>query len=153
MVLKLLIFSFIAIGIAWPACLFADVRVSGFSPFNFSTYSGSGALSSDINLCIYSESGTYVVSARGGSGPFVLHDGSRTLAYTAYWNDSASTSGNVMFPTANSSLSNRGNADTTDPDCDGGKNANLQLIISEQALRSARAGSYSGSIVIVVEPN
>ena len=136
-----------------PAYAVNQVRVSGFADFNFGTYPGTGALSSDVSLCVYSTTGSYVVTVRGSGGgsSFAISSGAHTIEYAAYWHDTSIKQGNVQV-TAGSPLSNQQNADTTQTDCGGVKNANLEVRFSESALQSGRAGNYSGTISVMVEP-
>jgi len=138
-----------------PSAWSAEVRVSNFSNLSFGIYSGSGPLSSDIDLCVYSDTGSYDVTVTGsGSGSsFTINSGSNAISYSVYWNDTSGTSGSVQITTPGSPLGNQGGAHETEPDCNGGTNANLEVRFSESNLQAAKAGSYSGTVYVTVEPN
>lgn len=133
----------------------ADVAVSGLSDLTFTSFTGHGDVSDNMTLCVCSDSYLYNVIVQGsGSGyAFTLANGTHTLAYTAYWNDSATSSGKEQL-TANTTKYNQSTSYTCiDYNCSGTKNAYFEIAISESALLSAVHGSYSGNISIIVEPN
>lgn len=133
----------------------ADVAVSGLSDLTFTSFTGHGDVSDNMTLCVCSDSYFYNVIVQGsGSGyAFTLANGTHTLAYTAYWNDSATSSGKEQL-TANTTKYNQSTSYTCiDYNCSGTKNAYFEIAISESALLSAVHGSYSGNISIIVEPN
>lgn len=133
-----------------------EVRVSGFVNLSLGSYSGTGSLSSNIDLCVYSDTGSYdvTISGQGGSGSaFAVSSGSGTIPYSVYWNDASGTAGSVQVTTPGSPLIGRRNADPSHSDCNSGTNANLEIRFSEVNLQSARAGSYFGTVTVLVEPN
>lgn len=128
-----------------------EVRISGLSDFTFGQYAGTGSPSFSIDVCVYSNpSGVYGVTVTGdGPGFAITHTTNNdTISYGAYWSDG----GAYVSLTSGSVLHNQGNANTSVDDCGGSTNASLELRFSESALLSGSAGSYSGSMTILVEP-
>ena len=133
----------------------SDVLVSGLSDISFASFTGYGDISSNTTLCICSDTNSYNVTVYGSgtAGSFSLQSGSHALNYTVYWHDTASSSGKVAL-TANTAKYGMYTSFTCEHyNCNGGKNAYLELDFSESDLMAAAHGSYTGSITIIVEPN
>ena len=133
----------------------SDVLVSGLTDISFSSFTGRGDISGSSRLCVCSDTNSYNITAYGSgtAGSFSLQNGPHSLNYTVYWHDTASSSGKVAL-TANTAKYGMGTVFTCDKyDCNGGKNAYLELDFSESDLLAAIHGSYVGSITIIVEPN
>lgn len=141
-----------------PVASAQSVRVSGLSDVQF------GTLTNLINdqiasqtICIYSSAlnGGYRVTATGSGpgGAFTLQSGSAQLAYELQWASTANqSSGQPLIPgvplagqTGNTWLSN----------CLFGlfMSASLVTVLRAQASSSARAGTYSGSVALMIAPN
>lgn len=133
------------------------VRVTGMADFSFGNYGGSGTATLDDNICIYTNNptGQYVVTATGdgaGSAFTVDDNNSHVIAYTVRFNDQTGTSGNVALTTNVASATQSG-ANTTSQTCAGGNTANIEISITQSALMSVPAATYSGVLTLVVEPN
>lgn len=132
------------------------VRITGISDLNVGTFSGSGDLNVNDNVCVYTnaESGEYKITASGngiGNAFTVKDDAERTIPYEVYWNDANGTTGNVQA-TSGSVITSQGNADTTSQTCTGSTNANFQVIVRELDLQTKMAGTYTGTLTLLIEP-
>lgn len=104
------------------------------------------------NICVYSQSNGYNVRAfgDGNGGAFTLSDGANTLAYEVQWNSSAGqTVGTTLAP--NAALTGQLSS-AQQRSCNQGPSASLIIVLRSAALSSATAGSYSGTLTLVVAP-
>lgn len=134
-----------------------QVRITGVADLNLGEFSGSGNLTSNDDVCIYTNDsgGQYQVTAHGdgaGSAFTVSDPSSNTIPYEVYWNDSTGTTGNVELST-NITLGTQSSADTTDENCSGGNTANFQVVVRESELSGQLAATFSGVLTLVIEPN
>lgn len=90
-------------------------------------------------------------SGSGASNAFTLASGSNSLAYSVFYNDASSTTGEAAV-TAGTVLSGQSGANTTSVNCGGGSNANFHVRIAESNLLAAPAGAYTGILTLFVEP-
>jgi len=131
------------------------VRLSNMADVAFGQYSGSGDLSADRDVCVWTNDAdaTYVVTATGDGedSAFTVSAAAELLAYTVYWNDTASTDNNILL-TANQVSAAMGNANTSSHSCGGVDNANFQVIINQTSLLASRPGTYTGVLTFVVAP-
>lgn len=109
------------------------------------------------NVCIYSTgtSGRYRITASGSgtSGAFTLASGSNTLAYEVQWADAINqTTGDAL--TAKVALTQQTSA-ATSSNCAAAptRTATLITILRATTLGGARAGTYSGTLTLLVAPN
>jgi hypothetical protein len=106
------------------------------------------------NLCIYSSGSgnSYSVSASGsGSGSaFELSDGSFSLPYDVEWSDSSGQSTGVSLA-PNVALTGQ-TSSATNQFCSAGPvaSASLTIVLRAADLSRARAGTYSGSLNILI---
>lgn len=144
---------------AWPSAALAgnNVRITALSDVSFGTLAN---LSSDAvrsqNICVYSNSSTngYHVQATGSGsgGAFTLASGSASLAYEVQWAQlSGQTSGAQLSP--NVSLTGQVSS-ATQQSCNSGpsSSASLIVILRSAKLSAAAAGSYSGTLTLLVAP-
>jgi hypothetical protein len=133
------------------------VRITGLSDVNFGNVSN---LSADAvqsqSMCLFSDTVTsgYNVTASGSGlgGAFELASGSQRMAYEVQWNGSANrTSGSQLLP--NVPLIGQTSA-ATQQTCNNGPatNASLIILLRSAALSQAMAGSYSGTLTLLVGP-
>ena len=129
------------------------VRVRGLRDFAFGSYTGTGDLTDNENINVSSNytAGTYRVRARGSGAAFAftLTDGTSLIPYTVAYNDATGTSGEVAL-TADTNLTTQGGivkplSTTTD-------NANYHVNILEANLQAVDAGSYSGTLSLIITP-
>ena len=134
-----------------------NVRITKLSDVVFGSIANLGvdAISSQ-SICVYahSTSNGYQVTASGSGagGAFVLTSGASALAYDVLWNQSAGqSSGSQLGP--NITLTGQTSA-ATQQTCNTGPatTASLILVLRASALSSARAGSYSGTLTLLVGP-
>lgn len=141
-----------------PAAHAQQVRVSGLRDTAYGTPS---TLASDLtaaqSLCVYSSAkgGRYQVSASGSgsNGQFLMQSGRSTLAYEVQWaSDTAQKTGTSLKPGV--ALTNLTSA-AVDEKCGSGAPATASLIVTlrASALSAATAGSYSGTLTLLVAPN
>lgn len=134
-------------------------RITGLTDVNFGLVTNFGVDSiRSQSVCLYARSPppphNYRVTASGSGigGTFQLVSGSNTIAYEVQWSDSAGqTSGAQMM--ANVPLTGL-NSDAGQDDCRNGPatTASLIVILRSAAVGSAMAGSYSGSLTLLVAP-
>ena len=137
----------------------ADLEISGTSNFTFGTWSGTGNLSDNYDVCIYvtaADGGpNYKIKASTGHDPiFKLSDGSgHYLPFTVYWNDQTGSTGQQEMTAGDAtSIGVQSGADTSSPTCSGAKNSNLELRFSSSDMGSAIAGAYSGTLTLTLLP-
>jgi hypothetical protein len=132
-------------------------RITGLSDVAFGSLAN---LSSDSvqsqNVCVFSSSSTsgYNVEAigSGSGGAFTLASGSNLLGYDVEWSSaSGQTSGTLLSP--NVALTGQ-TSPATQQTCNSGvpSSASLIIILRAAQLSSATAGSYSGTLTLVVAP-
>lgn len=142
-----------------PACAHAQqVRITSLDDVNFGTIVN---LSTDQvmsqNVCIYSSGfqGGYRITATGSGagGDFTLSSGSNLLRYELQWADSANqTSGTSLSPGV--PLTGQ-NANAFLNTCFFGffPTASLITILRSSETSQATAGSYTGTVWLLVAPN
>lgn len=144
--------------LSWTQHAYAQrVRITNLSDVNFGTISNLSAnISRSQSICVFADSGTRGYNIRaigsGASGAFTLADGAQTLSYEVQWSSSSGqTPGARLTPnvplmgltsTATHQFCNSGPATS----------ARLILILRSGVLSNATAGSYSGSLTLVVAP-
>lgn len=131
------------------------VRASNFSDVNFAMLENLQTESRrSQSLCVYSSgpNNSYSVSASGsGSGSsFELSDGSFSLPYDVEWSDSPNHSGGAVLA-PNVALTGQASS-ATHQFCSTGPaaSASLTVVVRAADLSIARAGSYSGSLTVVI---
>jgi hypothetical protein len=134
-----------------------NVRISQLSDVAFGLITDASAdASSSQSLCVYSNSGTDGYNVRaigsGGGGAFTLASGSSSLAYDVQWSSAPGQSaGTALSPNVALTGQVSGARQQT---CNSGpsSSASLIVIIRSSALASAEAGSYGGSLTLVIGP-
>ena len=133
----------------------ANVQIFGLSDVSFGTLSSVSAdVTSSQSVCAYAGllGGRYSITASGSgsNGAFTLTNGSALLPYEVQW---AGTSGQATGTalTANAALSGQ----TTLLNCLLGltTDASLIVILRGTSLSAATAGSYSGTLTLLIAPN
>lgn len=140
-------------------------RITGFADLALGTWSGTGDLAGDDNLCVgrngvgfFGQAG-YRIRASGDGAPgdpaaFTLTNGARTVTYDAFFNDQPGTLGRQRL-TAGVTLANQNASGFTSIfnlifGC-AFNNANVSVVIPESVLQSA-AGNYSGTLTLTMIP-
>lgn len=143
---------------AWSALLAGNkVRITGLSDVAFGTVAN---LSTDWtrsqNICVYSTSPTAGYNVRatgsGSGGAFTLASGSNALAYEVEWSPvSGQSTGTTLSP--NVALTGQVSS-ATQQTCNSGPatSASLIVILRSAQLSAATAGTYSGTLTLLVAP-
>ena len=131
-------------------------RLTGLSDVNFGLILGHGDKAISQSVCAYTSSRTerYSVSARGDGpgGTFSLASGGFLLDYDVLWADSSNLQGGTAL-TANAP--SPGFTSTTQQhNCNSGPpaTATLTVVLRDEPLRNARAGSYTGVLRLTISP-
>lgn len=131
------------------------VRITALSDVDFGLVSN---LQADArrsqNICVFSQSngGRYSITASGsGAGSaFTLSNGASSLAYEVQWSgQSGQAGGTALAPNIPSTGETSA---ATQQSCNSGPStsASLTIVLRSSALTQARAGSYSGSLTLLV---
>lgn len=134
------------------------VQINGLSDVAFATVANFDIdLSQSQTVCAYSgvALGRYSISAvgSGAGGAFTLSNGASALPYEVQWNAAAAqTSGTMLRPGA--ALTNQTSVATT-PTCTLGltPSGSLTILLRATALSGAQAGSFTGTLSILISPN
>jgi hypothetical protein len=135
-------------------------RVSGITDLNLPTWNmGNPGITASIDLCAHtSVAGPYSVSVSSVGG-YVLKNGAQSIAYALRWEDSGAGNLGSSSGVANGvALSNRQHANSSllASDCSvgspAGPTARLYLDIPQATMNAALAGTYSGTLVILIGP-
>lgn len=123
---------------------------------------GDGDIVLTNDVCVYSTrpSGGYTIqpSGSGSGGAFTLANGAHTLAYAVTWN----AGGVGALSNSGASLSPNGisgpltHAATDNSTCNGttpGPTARLIVTVTAAAMTAAPAGTYTGTLTLLVTPN
>lgn len=149
------IFCFVVLGTICTFTIATDlwaqqVKISGFTNIPLSPWTGSGDVSGENSLCVYNSStNNYRIRARGGGAgnAFVLNSTGSELPFEVRFRDSVSSYVNLTAD----SFQNFTDANTSNQNCSGVNNANLEIRVKENDLSSAISGSYSGTLTILLE--
>ena len=133
----------------------AKVRITGLSDVSFGTISNLtvDAVQSQ-SICVYSNGPAQSYSVRadgsGSGGAFTLSNGGATLGYEVRWNNQAGQSNGTAL-TAGTLLGSQ-TTNAQNQTCSTGPSTTASLIVALPAtsLSSATAGTYSGTLTIIV---
>lgn len=133
------------------------VRITNVSDVAFGSVLNLGADAvRNQNVCLYADTNTngYNITAlgTGPSGAFQLSSGTAAMAYEVQWSSAVGQSSGVAM-TPNVPLTGQVSA-ATHQTCGNGpaSSASLVVVLRSTALSSAQAGTYSGSLTLVVGP-
>jgi len=131
------------------------VRISNLSDVAFGTIAN---LSVDAvqnqSVCLYADTATNGYNVRasgsGAGGAFTLASGSNNLPFEVEWNSAAGQSSGTQL-TANVALPGQVSS-AVQQTCNSGPatTASLILILRSAALSSAAAGTYNGSLTLII---
>ena len=134
-----------------------NVRITKLSDVAFGAIGNVGAdATNSQSLCIYANTANqgYRITASGSApgGAFSLTSGSFLLNYEVQWNQTPSQSSGTQL-TPNVTLTGLISS-ATQQTCNSGPatSASLILILRSSELSNARAGSYSGTLTLLVGP-
>lgn len=129
-------------------------RISGLDDAIFGTYDGTGNVTNNDDVCVFSTTGSYEITATGdgAGGAFTITDGSNTIPYTVRWNDVAGTNSGGTNISSGQLLTGQTGADTSSPDCSGLTvlTARVRVRMTENNLLSAPDGTYVGVLTITI---
>jgi hypothetical protein len=133
-------------------------RISGVADLSLGSYSGTGTMTGNDDLCVYSNGvTTYKIRMTDDttmtSNTFSIENAAHTkeIPMAVRWNSTTGTGGNSAV-TYNTQLSGTG-ANTTSSDCSsGGNTANIQVSFAQADLQAASAAAYSATLTLIVEP-
>lgn len=133
------------------------VRITGLDDLNMGTYdpAAPGDMTASSVFCVYRNStgGEYTLTLEGDGGvdattDFEIDNGTDELAYTVdFGDDSAGTLTNYATPAA--ALTDQV-ANSVDATCSTGVQAELEVTVSDADALSARAGTYTGDLIVTV---
>lgn len=132
------------------------VQISGLSDVAFGTVDPTVAASNAQNVCVWSNTSgrAYSITATGSgaANAFSLTDGANNLAYGVEWSDASGQSSGTALTTAATLMGLTSTA--TNPTCSAGPASSASLIVKMTAadLQAAVAGSYTGTLTLVVAP-
>ena len=133
-------------------------QISSLSDINLPAWSiGDAAVSAYKDICVYSTIvGNYGITI-SSTGGFVLSNGAYQIPYTLSWDDGgAGGLGASSTPLSNNvTLASRTHMNILTTNCSvgvltPGPTARLTLTISQAAMIAARAGTYTGTITLVL---
>lgn len=130
------------------------VQVSNLTDLVLGTFNGGGAdLSDSDTFCVYRNgAGTFdiTMTGDGGSSAFTLTDGTNTVPYAVDFTNIPAASTTAM--TTNVALGGQANANTSSTTCGGTDNVSVTVTVASGDLASAPAGTYGGTLTMVVAP-
>jgi hypothetical protein len=135
-----------------------QARITALTDVSFGTISNfTTDLTLTQNVCVYSTatSGRYRVTATGSgtSSAFTLASGTNRLAYEVQWADAINqTTGDAL--TAGVALTQQ-NTSATSSNCAAAptRTATLITILRTSAIGAAKAGTYTGTLTLLIAPN
>lgn len=122
------------------------------SDISLGTYNGIGDLENEDTICIYNLGvSTYKVTASGTgtAGAFAMNGVGGSIPIEVQFKSGA---GSFVTLTANSPTGFTG-SNTVSSTCGGSPNATVKVIATEANLLSVTAGTYSGTLTILLETN
>lgn len=133
------------------------VRIGNLNDVSFGTIANLGvdAVVSQ-SVCLYSDTNTrgynVTASGTGPAGAFALSSGTASLPYDVQWSSSAAQPAGTQL-TANVPLTGQVSA-AVQQTCTSGpaSSASLIVVLRSAALSSASAGTYSGTLTLLVGP-
>lgn len=144
---------------AAPAHALSLMQISGISDMNLPSWGiGDPAPEAHIDMCVYAVlpvAGQYAIRVSSPGG-YVLTNGANQIPYELYWDDGGpgNLGGNMGAQlTNNVTLTGRQNANVLSALCAlgiTGPTARLNLRISSAAMNAALAGTYTGTITLLL---
>jgi hypothetical protein len=128
------------------------VQISALDDIALGTYTGGANMTGADDLCVYSNTGGYDITATGnGAGQaFELLGSSANIPYTVEWATTAGA-GTGASLTTGTPLTGQSGAFTT-PNCNGGDNAQVIVTVDSTDLAAAPADNYTGVLTLLVAP-
>lgn len=129
------------------------VRITGLTDLDLGIWDGVNPMSGNDDACVWTTTGGYNITATGSgaAGAFTLASGGNILAYTVQWDDTAGqTTGTGL--TSGNALAGQTSAATSTTCAVSGLNSSVIVNISNADLATAPAGTYTGTLTLVVAP-
>jgi len=130
----------------------AKVSVTQVQPFTLGNWTGAGALEAEQQLCVWSSTGGYSLTAsttEGGNRFGMLGPKSRLLDYDVLWNDGSGyqtlSSGQTY-----TGLSTSANSIDCSSSADSSARPFIKVSVAEADLSKAKAGSYSDVLEVLI---
>ncbi len=140
-----------------------QAQISDLSDMTLSSWSiGQGAVTLYSNVCIYSSTGNYKVTATGSgsSNAYTIASGSNTMPYSVVWNaggaGSLASTGTSL--TTNVQSASFANASTASATCSGGGSANdtarvvVNIANSDISAAASSSTPYTGTLTMLITP-
>lgn len=128
----------------------ANVKITAINDISLGTYSGSGDLTGQDDVCVYnSATANYTITVTSTGGSYNLISGINSLPFEVRFKESAGSFTLLSYGVAEPF----GGADTVSNSCSGGTNASLQVKILQADLLSVRPGSYTSTLTLLIEPD
>ena len=133
-------------------------QISGMTAFTFGSWSGTGDLTQNDDICIYHNGdGSYKVTITDNSvlsAGFAVEDAAdaNEIAMSVNFNDETGTTGSIAVVDGTATAAQSG-ANTASTNCGGGNSANIEVVVAEADLNAAPAGAYDSQITVLVEPD
>lgn len=128
-----------------------EVRISNLTDINLGVFAGVDASGSSA-ACVYRNgTGAYQITATGDgvAGAFTLTDGTNTVAYSVDFDDGSG----ALAMTSGTTLAGRTGADPGSATCaTTGNNANVTATVLATDAATLPAGTYAGTLTLVVAP-
>jgi hypothetical protein len=153
--------ALLALAMPSPASAQSRARITSLADVAFGTIAApiDQTNSQNVTVCSYysiwifniRQNYSVVATGSGNGGAFTLSSGAATLAYDVQWSDTINaTSGTMLQPgVASSVFGNNDNSLACNPSQD---NASLIVTIPATQLATATAGTYSGTLQIMISP-
>ena len=124
------------------------VQISNVNDLDLGTHatlSADAVLSDDV--CIFSSTVGYNVTATSANGAFNLADGANTIAYSVTWTVGVTTAP-MVYNTAITGLS----GDNTSLTCSTSTNATFEATVASADFNAANPGTYTDTLTLLVAP-
>lgn len=128
-------------------------RISNMDDISLGSWDGTTDLAETEDVCVWSNTGAYQITAEGdGAGnAFTLANGANTVAYTVQWDDAATGSASGTALTSGTPLTTQSTS-ATSTTCGAGANSSLIVGVASSEFESVPAGTYTGTLTLVVAP-
>jgi hypothetical protein len=127
-----------------------QVRITSVDTLTFGTWSGSGDMFQTDGVCIYNDTSTnYRITATATEGSFIMTSGGNNLGYVVTFQGSSGGFVGLDYNTPTGFTA----ANMASETCGGSTNGNLRVTFTDASLSAAKSGSYSGSLILLLEPN
>lgn len=130
-------------------------RITALNDIALGTWSGTGALAgSDNAICVWSSTGGYSLTATGSGagGAFTLASGGNTVAYAVEWAQTGGASSGTAVTTGSALTGQTTNATSTSCASGPASTAGVFVSVPEANLSAAPAGTYTGTLTLLVTP-